>query len=105
MLASTALIYGQMNELPGARLRVGLSGLTVAEYFRDKENADVLVSTGRRIASRYCLEVSALLGCMPSAVGYQPDAQSEMGDLQERHHVDWATVRSRRCRRFYVACD
>jgi F-type H+/Na+-transporting ATPase subunit beta len=85
VLASTALIYGQMNEPPGARLRVGLSGLTVAEYFRDEENADVLVFIDNIFRfTQAGSEVSALLGRMPSAVGYQPTLLSEMGELQER---------------------
>jgi F-type H+/Na+-transporting ATPase subunit beta len=85
VLASTALIYGQMNEPPGARLRVGLSGLTVAEYFRDEENADVLVFIDNIFRfTQAGSEVSALLGRMPSAVGYQPTLATEMGDLQER---------------------
>ena len=85
VLASTALIYGQMNEPPGARLRVGLSGITVAEYFRDSENADVLVFIDNIFRfTQAGSEVSALLGRMPSAVGYQPTLATEMGDLQER---------------------
>jgi len=85
VLASTALIYGQMNEPPGARLRVGLSGLTVAEYFRDVENSDVLVFIDNIFRfTQAGSEVSALLGRMPSAVGYQPTLATEMGDLQER---------------------
>ena len=85
VLNSTALIYGQMNEPPGARLRVGLSGLTVAEYFRDVENADVLVFIDNIFRfTQAGSEVSALLGRMPSAVGYQPTLATEMGDLQER---------------------
>src|SRR5450830_861695 len=85
VLASCALIYGQMNEPPGARLRVGLSGLTVAEYFRDVENADVLVFIDNIFRfTQAGSEVSALLGRMPSAVGYQPTLATEMGDLQER---------------------
>ena len=85
VLASTALIYGQMNEPPGARLRVGLSGLTVAEYFRDVENQDVLLFIDNIFRfSQAGSEVSALLGRMPSAVGYQPTLASEMGELQER---------------------
>src|SRR3990172_2940354 len=85
VLASTALIYGQINEPPGARLRVGLSGLTVAEYFRDRENADVLVFIDNIFRfTQAGSEVSALLGRMPSAVGYQPTLATEMGDLQER---------------------
>jgi F-type H+-transporting ATPase subunit beta len=85
VLKSTALIYGQMNEPPGARLRVGLSGLTVAEYFRDREKADVLVFIDNIFRfTQAGSEVSALLGRMPSAVGYQPTLATEMGDLQER---------------------
>src|SRR5688572_3472488 len=85
VINSCALIYGQMNEPPGARLRVGLSGLTVAEYFRDKENADVLVFIDNIFRfTQAGSEVSALLGRMPSAVGYQPTLATEMGDLQER---------------------
>jgi F-type H+-transporting ATPase subunit beta len=85
ILSQVALIYGQMNEPPGARLRVGLSGLTVAEYFRDQENADVLVFIDNIFRfTQAGSEVSALLGRMPSAVGYQPTLATEMGDLQER---------------------
>ena len=85
VLDSTALIYGQMNEPPGARLRVGLAGLTVAEYFRDVENADVLVFIDNIFRfTQAGSEVSALLGRMPSAVGYQPTLATEMGELQER---------------------
>ena len=85
VINSCALIYGQMNEPPGARLRVGLSGLTVAEYFRDVENADVLVFIDNIFRfTQAGSEVSALLGRMPSAVGYQPTLATEMGDLQAR---------------------
>jgi F-type H+-transporting ATPase subunit beta len=85
ILDKVALIYGQMNEPPGARLRVGLSGLTVAEYFRDEEHADVLVFIDNIFRfTQAGSEVSALLGRMPSAVGYQPTLATEMGDLQER---------------------
>jgi F-type H+-transporting ATPase subunit beta len=85
VLESTALIYGQMNEPPGARLRVGLSGLTVAEYFRDVEKQDVLYFIDNIFRfSQAGSEVSALLGRMPSAVGYQPTLATEMGELQER---------------------
>ncbi|OGT93237.1 MAG: F0F1 ATP synthase subunit beta [Gemmatimonadetes bacterium GWC2_71_9] len=85
VLDSVALIYGQMNEPPGARLRVGLSGLTVAEYFRDVEGQDVLVFIDNIFRfTQAGSEVSALLGRMPSAVGYQPTLATEMGDLQER---------------------
>src|SRR5471032_2163690 len=80
-----ALVYGQMTEPPGARLRVGLSALTVAEYFRDAENKDVLLFIDNIFRfTQAGSEVSALLGRMPSAVGYQPTLLSEMGELQER---------------------
>src|SRR5437899_711481 len=85
VLKSCALIYGQMNEPPGARLRVGLTGLTVAEYFRDVEGQDVLVFIDNIYRfTQAGSEVSALLGRMPSAVGYQPTLATEMGELQER---------------------
>jgi F-type H+-transporting ATPase subunit beta len=85
VIKSCALIYGQMNEPPGARLRVGLSGLTVAEYFRDVQNQDVLLFIDNIFRfTQAGSEVSALLGRMPSAVGYQPTLATEMGDLQER---------------------
>jgi F-type H+-transporting ATPase subunit beta len=85
VLDSTALVYGQMNEPPGARLRVGLTGLTVAEYFRDVEGQDVLLFIDNIFRfSQAGSEVSALLGRMPSAVGYQPTLATEMGNLQER---------------------
>ena len=85
VIDSAALVYGQMNEPPGARLRVGLSGITVAEYFRDREGQDVLVFIDNIFRfTQAGSEVSALLGRMPSAVGYQPTLATEMGDLQER---------------------
>ncbi|MDY3816091.1 MAG: F0F1 ATP synthase subunit beta [Candidatus Limiplasma sp.] len=85
VLAKTALVYGQMNEPPGARMRVGLSGLTMAEYFRDQENQDVLLFIDNIFRfTQAGSEVSALLGRMPSAVGYQPTLATEMGALQER---------------------
>ena len=85
ILENVALIYGQMNEPPGARLRVGLSGLTIAEYFRDVEGQDVLLFIDNIFRfTQAGSEVSALLGRMPSAVGYQPTLATEMGDLQER---------------------
>ncbi|MGE5837342.1 MAG: F0F1 ATP synthase subunit beta, partial [Acidobacteriota bacterium] len=85
ILENVALIYGQMNEPPGARLRVGLTGLTVAEYFRDIEGQDVLVFIDNIFRfTQAGSEVSALLGRMPSAVGYQPTLATEMGELQER---------------------
>jgi F-type H+-transporting ATPase subunit beta len=81
----TALIYGQMNELPGARARVGLSALTAAEYFRDEEGQDVLLFIDNIFRfTQAGSEVSALLGRIPSAVGYQPTLATEMGELQER---------------------
>ncbi len=83
--SKAALIYGQMTEPPGARLRVGLSGLTVAEYFRDVEGRDVLLFVDNIFRfTQAGSEVSALLGRMPSAVGYQPNLATEMGELQER---------------------
>ncbi len=85
ILGSVALVYGQMNEPPGARLRVGLSGLTIAEYFRDVEGQDVLLFIDNIFRfTQAGSEVSALLGRMPSAVGYQPTLGTEMGELQER---------------------
>ena len=85
VLNKTALIYGQMNEPPGARMRVGLSGLTMAEYFRDTEGQDVLLFIDNIFRfTQAGSEVSALLGRMPSAVGYQPTLATEMGALQER---------------------
>jgi len=85
VIDKAALIYGQMTEPPGARLRVGLTGLTVAEYFRDEEGQDVLLFIDNIFRfTQAGSEVSALLGRMPSAVGYQPNLASEMGELQER---------------------
>ncbi|MBQ7848111.1 MAG: F0F1 ATP synthase subunit beta, partial [Clostridia bacterium] len=85
VLKNTALVYGQMNEPPGARMRVGLSGLTMAEYFRDEEGQDVLLFIDNIFRfTQAGSEVSALLGRMPSAVGYQPTLATEMGALQER---------------------
>ena len=85
VLANTALVYGQMNEPPGARARVALSALTVAEYFRDDENQDVLLFIDNIFRfTQAGSEVSALLGRIPSAVGYQPTLATEMGELQER---------------------
>ncbi len=85
VLEKAALVYGQMNEPPGARLRVGLSALTVAEYFRDEEGQDVLLFIDNIFRfTQAGSEVSALLGRMPSAVGYQPNLATEMGELQER---------------------
>ena len=85
VIDKTALVYGQMNEPPGARLRVALSGLTMAEYFRDEGGQDVLLFVDNIFRFVQAgSEVSALLGRMPSAVGYQPTLQGEMGDLQER---------------------
>ncbi len=85
VIGKTALVYGQMNEPPGARMRVALSGLTMAEYFRDVKNQDVLLFIDNIFRfTQAGSEVSALLGRMPSAVGYQPTLASEMGALQER---------------------
>ncbi len=85
VISNTALVYGQMNEPPGARMRVALSGLTMAEYFRDKEGQDVLLFIDNIFRfTQAGSEVSALLGRMPSAVGYQPTLATEMGALQER---------------------
>ena len=85
VLSKTALVYGQMNEPPGARMRVGLTGLTMAEYFRDREGQDVLLFIDNIFRfTQAGSEVSALLGRMPSAVGYQPTLATEMGALQER---------------------
>jgi F-type H+/Na+-transporting ATPase subunit beta len=85
VINKTALVYGQMTEPPGARLRVGLTGLTVAEYFRDEEGQDVLLFIDNIFRfTQAGSEVSALLGRMPSAVGYQPNLATEMGELQER---------------------
>ena len=85
VLAKTALVFGQMNEPPGARMRVAETGLTMAEYFRDEKNQDVLLFIDNIFRfTQAGSEVSALLGRMPSAVGYQPTLATEMGDLQER---------------------
>ena len=85
VINKTALVYGQMNEPPGARMRVALSGLTMAEYFRDRENQDVLLFIDNIFRfTQAGSEISALLGRMPSAVGYQPTLATEMGALQER---------------------
>jgi F-type H+-transporting ATPase subunit beta len=85
VLPKTVLVYGQMNESPGARMRVGLTGLTMAEYFRDREGQDVLLFIDNIFRfTQAGSEVSALLGRIPSAVGYQPTLATEMGQLQER---------------------
>ena len=85
VINKTALVYGQMNEPPGARMRVALSGLTMAEYYRDRENQDVLLFIDNIFRfTQAGSELSALLGLMPSAVGYQPTLATEMGALQER---------------------
>ena len=85
VIEKTALIFGQMNEPPGARARVALSALSVAEYFRDEENQDVLLFIDNIFRfTQAGAEVSALLGRIPSAVGYQPTLATEMGELQER---------------------
>jgi F-type H+-transporting ATPase subunit beta len=91
--SKVALIYGQMTEPPGARLRVGLTGLTVAEYFRDVGGQDVLLFIDNIFRfTQAGAEVSALLGRMPSAVGYQPNLSTEMGELQERTVLSRALV-------------
>jgi F-type H+-transporting ATPase subunit beta len=83
--SKASLVYGQMNEPPGARARVGLTGLTVAEYFRDEEGQDVLLFIDNIFRfTQACSEVSALLGRIPSAVGYQPTLATDLGALQER---------------------
>ena len=85
VIEKTAMVFGQMNEPPGARMRVALSGLTMAEYFRDEQGQDVLLFIDNIFRfTQAGSEVSALLGRMPSAVGYQPTLASEMGQLQER---------------------
>jgi F-type H+-transporting ATPase subunit beta len=85
VIKKTVMVFGQMNEPPGARLRVGLTGLSMAEYFRDEEGQDVLLFIDNIFRfTQSGSEVSALLGRMPSAVGYQPTLSTEMGDLQER---------------------
>src|SRR6266536_876616 len=85
VIAKTSMVFGQMNEPPGARARVALSGLAVAEYFRDEEGRDVLLFVDNIFRfTQAGSEVSALLGRIPSAVGYQPTLSTEMGALQER---------------------
>src|SRR3989442_7645057 len=85
VIDKVAMVFGQMNEPPGVRLRVALTGLTIAEYFRDDEGKDLLVFIDNIFRfSQAGSEVSALLGRMPSAVGYQPTLATEMGELHER---------------------
>lgn len=85
VIKKTAMVFGQMNEPPGARMRVALSGLTMAEHFRDVQGQDVLLFIDNIFRfTQAGSEVSALLGRMPSAVGYQPTLATEMGQLQER---------------------
>jgi F-type H+-transporting ATPase subunit beta len=85
VLEKTALVFGQMNEPPGPRLRVALTGLSMAEYFRDEENRDVLLFIDNIFRfTQAGAELSALLGRIPSAVGYQPTLANEMGQVQER---------------------
>lgn len=105
VLSKTAMVFGQMNEPPGARQRVALTGLTMAEYFRDEEGKDVLLFVDNIFRfTQAGSEVSALLGRMPSAVGYQPTLATEMGQLQERitstkkrlRYVDPSDLRSSR---------
>jgi F0F1-type ATP synthase beta subunit len=96
--SKAALVYGQMNEPPGARARVGLTGLTIAEYFRDEENQDVLLFVDNIFRfTQACSEVSALLGRIPSAVGYQPTLATDLGALQERITT---TKTSHQCKQF-----
>ena len=105
VLPNTVLIYGQMNESPGARMRVALSALTMAEYFRDEEHQDVLLFIDNIFRfTQAGSEVSALLGRMPSAVGYQPTLATEMGQLQERiTSTDKGSITSVQC--IYVPAD
>jgi len=85
VIGNTVMVFGQMNETPGPRLRVALTGLTMAEYFRDRENKDVLVFIDNIFRfTQAGSELSALMGRTPSAVGYQPTLATEMGGLQER---------------------
>ena len=100
-LHKTALVFGQMNESPGVRMRVALSGLTMAEYFRDVEHKDVLLFIDNIFRFVQAgSEVSTLLGRMPSAVGYQPTLANEMGAAAGAHHLHHRTAPSRPCRRF-----
>jgi len=103
--SKAALIFGQMTEPPGARLRVGLTGLTVAEYFRDLEHVDTLLFIDNIFRfTQAGAEVSALLGRMPSAVGYQPNLATEMGELQERiTSTKWGSITS--VQAVYVPAD
>ena len=111
VIEKTALIFGQMNEPPGARARVALSALSVAEYFRDEENQDVLLFIDNIFRfTQAGAEVSALLGRIPSAVGYQPTLATEMGELQERitrpkriDYFDPSDICA--CRRLYGPCS
>ena len=105
VLPNTVLLYGQMNESPGARMRVALSALTMAEYFRDEEHQDVLLFIDNIFRfTQAGSEVSALLGRMPSAVGYQPTLATEMGQLQERiTSTDKGSITSVQC--IYVPAD
>ena len=98
--SKTALVYGQMNEPPGARARVALSALTVAEYFRDEEGQDVLLFVDNVFRfTQAGSEVSALLGRIPSAVGYQPTLSTEMGGVARAHHLNEQAAQSRRSKR------
>ena len=88
VIDKTALVFGQMNEPPGARMRVAETGLTMAEYFRDVENKNVLLFIDNIFRFVQAgSEVSSLLGRMPSAVGYQPTLANDVGDLQETYHI------------------
>ncbi len=99
VIEKTAFVFGQMNEPPGARQRVGLTGLTMAEYFRDEEGRDILLFIDNIFRfTQAGSEVSALLGRMPSAVGYQPNLATEMAAAPGAHHLDQARAPSPRCR-------
>ena len=100
VIDKTTMVFGQMNEPPGARMRVALTGLTMAEYFRDKGGKDVLLFIDNIFRfTQAGSEVSALLGRMPSAVGYQPTLQTEMGALRSESHLQ-RTVPSHPYRQF-----
>ena len=106
VIDKACLVYGQMNEPPGARARVALSALTVAEYFRDEEGQDVLLFIDNIFRfTQAGSEVSALLGRIPSAVGYQPTLATEMGALQERIYYLPRRVQLLQFRAVYVPAD
>src|SRR5699024_7341689 len=105
VIKQTAMVFGQMNEPPGARMRVALTGLTMAEHFRDEQGQDVLLFIDNIFRfTQACMEISARLGRMPSAVGYQPTLATEMGQLQERiTSIDKGSVTS--IQAIYVPAD